>query len=61
MIKKSGDDNIKFSYAKLFWYLIGSYGWFIIAYIISQVGINDTHINTQFKVSYSIPYCNMKM
>ena len=50
MIKKTGDDNMKFSYAKLIWYLIGSYGWLVSGFVISQMGINDTLVNTQYQV-----------
>ena len=50
MIKKSGNDNIKFSNAKLIWYLIGSCGWLASGVIISQVGINDSVVSSYFKV-----------
>ena len=60
MIKKTGDDNMKFSYAKLIWYLIGSYGWLVSGFVISQMGINDTLVNTQYQVlkeSYLLLKC----
>ena len=51
MIKKSGDDYIRFSNAKLIWYLIGSFGWLASGVIVSQVGINDSVVNSYFKVN----------
>ena len=50
MIKKSGNDNIKFSYAKLILYVIGSYGWLALGHVISQVEINNTLVNAHYKV-----------
>ena len=56
MIKKSGNENLKLSNAKLICYLIGSYGWLVLGYIISQVGVNDSVSNTYLKVFIKFLY-----
>ena len=51
MINKSGNDNIKFSYIKMIWYLIGTFGWFLSGLILTQVLlINSSLMDYYFKV-----------
>ena len=51
MINKSGNDNIKFSYTKMIWYLIGTFGWFLSGLILPQfLLINHSLMDYYFKV-----------
>ena len=50
---KESDDNIKFSFTKLSFFLIGSFGWFLTSIILAQVsGITNSVEQNFAKVHY---------